>query len=230
MRELDLKAIARRWIAEGWLWRLVAAVAWAVACGVVCAALHREPWNRPVHWINIGWMFAAFPAALAAAAFLERSYVRTSLQAAGISFGFLGGFLYEDCRRTGRFFDDVAVILLFGAGYLVPALIATRFLRRSALPSPDIDVPLGAAQFDLRTMFVATTLSAVVIPAVMQEVVWLSVASVYLCWILLVVAFGALRFLKRRRLTSGETIILCTPLYVAAILAIYRYSIAPSFQ
>ena len=36
----------------------------------------------------------------------------------------------EDRRRTGRIFDDVAVFLIFGGGYLLAAMVVTWLLRR----------------------------------------------------------------------------------------------------
>ena len=71
----------------------------------------------------------------------------------------------------------------------------------------------------------ATTFSAVVLTAVMHPVVWFSVGTVYLCWLLLLAAFWGSHRLKHERLTTGETIVLCFPLYVAVGLAVYRYSV-----
>jgi hypothetical protein len=156
---------------------------------------------------------------------LERSYSRTTLHVVGISLGYVGGFCYEDYRRAGGLFGDLAAILLLGVGYLVPAMIVTWFLQRPSQLSPKAANALHAFQFDVRALFVAMTLSAIVIPAVIHGVEWLSVGTVYLCWILLVAAFWVLRALKQDRMTSGETIVLCIPMYVAAILAIYRYSV-----
>ena len=70
----------KRSIAEGWFWRMSASVFWAGACGIVCAALHREPWNEPTHWITIAWVFSALPLAVAGTTLLERSYGKTALQ------------------------------------------------------------------------------------------------------------------------------------------------------
>jgi hypothetical protein len=214
----------KRSIAEGWFWRMAASVFWAGACGIVCAALHREPWNRPTHWITIAWVFGALPVAVAGTTLLERSYWKTALQVAGISLAFVGGFWYEDHRRTGRIFDDAAVFLVFGGGYLLAAMVVTWLLR--PLPeAPPTDDGRGFNQFSLRTLLVATTFSAVVVTAVMHPVVWLSVGTVYLCWLLLLAAFWASHRLKHERLTAGETIVLCLPLYLAGGLAVYRYSV-----
>jgi hypothetical protein len=86
-----------------------------------------------------------------------------------------------DHRRTGRIWDDVAVFLVFGGGYLLAAMVVTWLLRR--LPeAPPTDDGRGFTQFSLRTPLVATTFSAVVLTAVMHPVVWFSVGTVYLCW------------------------------------------------
>ena len=202
------------------LWAFGLSLSWGFLCGIVCSFFFDAPWNRPIHWLNIAWMFVALPAVIATSAFFRESYRFIILNTFGIAILYIAGFWSHDYFSTGLIFDDMLVILLFAVGYSLLAC-GSRWLVDKVRPVNQEPHAGPRVQLAIRHILITTAIVA----ASLAIVPLLSTASglivLFASWPIAMFALVCYRNITRKELGFATTSLVAVTLMCVMLTSAY---------